>query len=148
MKSILGVALLAATVFLIAMSSPSIYGLLVSSITLSNVGTVTTIGVGAYWDSDCTSEISTIDWGNIQPGSTENVVVYLKNQGNSPITLSLNATNWNPSSASSYISVGWSYSGQQISPGNVIQVTLSLTVSSSISGVSSFTVDIVITATG
>ena len=148
MKKILGVALAVASIFLIAISSPLIYGLLVTSITLTSVGSVKTVGVMAYWDSSCTSEVSTIDWGTVEPGSTKNAVIYLKNNGSTPLTLSLDTNNWSPSSASGYISLSWDYSGEQIDPGAVVQVTLLLSVSSSISGIGSFTFDIIITGTG
>jgi len=142
------VILVIVSVFLFVSSGLSIYGFLRNSITLSNVGSVKTIGVGAYWDSACTNKVSAIDWGMLEPGSTRDVIIYLKNEGNAPITLSLSATNWSPSNASNYISIGWSYSGEQISPGNVIQVTLSLLVSSGISGITNFTFDIAMTETG
>jgi len=114
---------------------------------LSSIGNVTTVGVGAYWDEACTNEVATIDWGTIDPGGSVNKVMYIKNEGNTAITLSLNATNWSPSNAGNYISLDWDYSGQEIAAGGVIQVTLTLTVSSSISGITSFTFDIIITGT-
>jgi len=147
-RRILGASLLAAAVLVIVTSSPSIFGLLANAISLTAVGSVKTLGVGAYWDSACTNEASTIDWGTIQPGSTKNLIIYLKNEGNTPITLSFNTTSWSPPAASTYISLGWSYSGEQISPSAVVQVTLMLNVLGSISGITSFTFDIVITGTG
>ncbi len=149
MRKILGVALLATTAFVIMVGSPSIFGLLANAITLTSVGSVKTVGVEAYWDTGGKNKVSSIDWGAIEPGSTKNVIIHLKNEGNAPITLSLNATKWNPSSASNYITLKWDYSpGQQINPGNIVQVTLMLTVSSSVSGISSFTFEIIITGTG
>ncbi|MDH5441928.1 MAG: hypothetical protein OEY31_15105, partial [Candidatus Bathyarchaeota archaeon] len=86
MRKYLGVALLIASFCLIMMSSSAIYGLLVSSLTLPSVGSVKTVGVSAYWDSDCTSEISMINWGSAEPGDTKTVITYIKNEGSSAMT--------------------------------------------------------------
>jgi len=106
-----------------------------------------TIGVKAYLDSGGSQEVSSINWGTLEPGSTKNFTLYIKNEGNVNITLSLSTENWSPSSASNYMSLSWSYNGAVIKPGQIVQVTLSLQVSSSISGVTNFSFDIVITAT-
>ena len=121
---------------------------LVSRLTISNTGRMKTIGVGVYLDSACTDVVSTIDWETVEPGSSKNVTVYIRNEGNSVSTLSINATNWNPPSASNYMSLSWDYGGQQLSPNQVIQVTLTLTISSAIQDISSFTFDITISSTG
>ena len=41
--------------------------------TISNMGYVKAIGVGVYWDQNCTNAVSAIDWGILEPGSTKNV---------------------------------------------------------------------------
>jgi len=107
--------------------------------------TVETVGVGVYWDSGCSNRVSSIDWGTAEVGSVKTVTVYIRNEGNAAITLSINTTNWSPSTASKYISLSWNYDGQPIDPNQVIQVTLTLSVSSSITGISSFSFDIMIT---
>ena len=113
-----------------------------------SVGVVNAVGIGLYWERSCSNVVSSIDWGTIEPGSAKNVVVYLKNEGNSDVTLSLETMNWNPSGASSYIFLSWDYGGQAIKPGQVVPATLTLNVSSSISGITSFSFDIVVTASG
>ena len=72
------------------------------------------------------------------------MTVYIKNEGNAAETLSSTAENWNPSTASTYMSLTWDYGGQVIDVGEVVQVTLSLSVSDTIEGVTSFSFDIVI----
>ena len=120
-------------------------GSIFGSVTVPAVGTVRAVGVGVYWNSGCTSIVSSVDWGVVEPGATKNVVVYIKNEGTDPVTLSLSTGNWNPSSASSYISLMWDYGGQVIAVDGVVQVTLSLVVSDTIEGITSFSFDIVIT---
>ena len=119
-----------------------------NSIVLYNTGNVKAIDIEVYWDSDHTNEVSLIDWGIIEPGTTENVTVYILNTGNSDVMLSMNTTNWSPSSASNYITLSWDYEGQSIGPGLVQQTTLTLSMSSSIQGVTSFSFDIAVTGSG
>jgi hypothetical protein len=89
-----------------------------------------------------------LDWGLVEPGSVENVTVFIRNEGNAVVSLSLNATNWNPSNASDFIKLGWDYGGQMIHPNEVVQVALILSVSPIIEGISTFTFDIVIVGSG
>jgi hypothetical protein len=117
-----------------------------SETTVSNAGALKAIGIGVYWDTGLTSKASTPDWGLLQPGAQKSFTVYVHNEGNSPVTLSLSTFNWTPSTASSYLALTWNYNGQTISPGTQMQVTLTLTVSSSITGISNFSFDIIITA--
>jgi flagellar basal body-associated protein FliL len=119
-----------------------------TSRTLSNTGTVKGIGVGIYWNSACTNTTSSINWGILDPGSNKTVTVYVRNEGNSAATLSRATQNWNPSTASSYMTLTWNYAGQTLSVNQVLQIRLTLAVSSAVSGITSFSFDIVITATG
>ena len=118
------------------------------SMRIGSSGTVKAIGVGVYWDSSYTNKVSSISWGIIEPGSLNNVSVYIKNESNSPITLTLQTENWNPTNASNYLALSWDYDGQTINVDEVIQVTLTLTVSSSIQGITNFNFDIVISGSG
>ena len=119
-----------------------------SSRTISNAGSVKAIGVGVYWDQACSNPVSSISWGTIDPASGVNKTVYIKNTGNNAATLSLTTSNWSPSNASSYMTLSWDYNGQPINVNAVIQVKLTLSVLSSISGITSFSFDITITASG
>jgi hypothetical protein len=71
----------------------------------------------------------------------------VRNEGNVTVTLSVQATDWNPASASSYFTFNWNCTGYVLQPKEVVQALLSLNVSSSISGITSFSFDITITAT-
>jgi hypothetical protein len=119
-----------------------------TSLTIANSGTISTVGVGVYYNSACTNRTGSIDWGLLAPGGQKSVTVYVRNEGTAAVTLTQSASNWNPSTASSYLSLSWSYSGQTISPGASLQVTLTLAVSPSISGVSGYSFDIVIVGSG
>jgi len=122
----------------------TVMGTLLGKVTLPNLGTVKATGVGVYWDSDCKNSVTSVNWGTVEPGSTNDVKVYIRNEGNAAETLSSTAENWNPSTASMYMSLSWDYGGQVIGVGGVVPVTLSLSVSASITGITSFSFDIVI----
>ena len=123
-------------------------GDLFGSISLSNVGTVKAIGVRVYWDSSCGDPVGSIDWGLVEPGATKNITVYIKNEGSAPVTLSLATDNWSPPNAPDYLSLTWDYGGQVIIVDEVVQLTLSLSVSATIDGITSFSFDIVIIGSG
>jgi len=103
----------------------------IDNLNVPSLATVKTIGVEAYWDPNCENKTETIDWGAIWTGSSTNKTFYIRSVSNFEATLNLNATNWNPANISNYISLSWSYDGKPLNPGEIIQVTLTLSASSS-----------------
>jgi len=123
-------------------------GLTESSVRIVGRGTVKAVGVGVFWDSNCTTPVSYIDWGMVEPGSLNNVTVYVRNQGNVVASISLATENWNPSTASNYLALSWNYDGRPLNPLQVAQVAMTLNVSSSVQGIESFSFDIIISVSG
>ena len=121
-------------------------GSLVTDTYLPGGGTVKAVGVGVYWDNACSSSVVSVDFGLVDPGSVENVTVFIRNEGNAAATLSLDTVNWSPSNASDFMTFSWDYGGQMIDPQDVVEVTFMLSVSPSIEGVADFGFDIVIVA--
>jgi hypothetical protein len=117
-----------------------------SSRTVSNAGTVRAFGVGVYRDSKCTNALVSIDWGTLEPGSSEDVTCYVRNELSSVSTLSMYTSNWSPLNASDYMSLTWDYGGQSIEVDEVAQVTFTLSVDTSIEGITNFSFDITIVA--
>jgi len=125
-----------------------VLGLLTASQTIPNTGNVKAVGVGVYSDSACNQTVLSIPWGTLDPGETSDETVYIRNEGNIAVVLSMTTENWNPSVSSSYITLSWNLEeGYVLNPGQSVQTVLTLSVSSSISGVESFTFDIIITGT-
>lgn len=124
----------------------TVSSLMQTNSTISNTGSVKGVGVGIYWNSACTNQTSKIDWGLIDPGSAKTFIVYVRNEGNTATTLSKFAENWNPSTAANYLSLNWNYAQQTLSVNQVLQIKLTLAVSSSISGITNFSFDIRIMA--
>ena len=128
----------------------------IANLHVPSLGTIYTIGVEAYWDPDCENKTETIDWGTIWLGSSKNVTFYIRSVSNFEATLNLNATNWNLANISDYINLSWSYNGTLVNPGEIIQVTLTLSAPFSDSfirylianDVKNFNFDIVIAASG
>ncbi|MGO8807018.1 MAG: hypothetical protein ACLQO7_10540 [Candidatus Bathyarchaeia archaeon] len=105
------------------------------------------LGVGIYWDQTCTNRTLSLDWGTIEAGSNNTLTVYIKNEDNSAVSLSLETSNWAPSASLSYMSLSWNYSGQVLRTDQVISLELTLTVCPTIRGVTDFSFGTTITAT-
>jgi hypothetical protein len=111
-------------------------------------GAIKTMGVEAYWGVGCTDEVIEIDWGTLEPGSQTDRTVYVKNRGNAPVTLSLDAEAWTPSEAQTYLWLDWDYDGTPVTAGTAIPIRITLTVSGDITGITAYSFQIVIAAQG
>jgi hypothetical protein len=125
----------------------SALGTLVATQTISNTGTVTAVGVSIYTNSTCTTTLSSINWGNLYPGNATTRTMYVKNTGNTPVTLNMTVNSWSSPSASSNLKLTWNQEKTQLAAGTGVTATLTLTVSSTISNVTSFSFNIIITGT-
>ena len=135
-----------ATVLAIALIciATTVLGALVARRIISNVGNVKAVGVGVYSDGNCINSISYIDWGFLEPGSSKQFTIYVKNEGNVPIKLSMEVGNWNPPSASNYLTLSWDRQNYVLSPSSCVPAVLTLSVSQDVSGVTGFSFDIII----
>jgi hypothetical protein len=123
-------------------------GILILLTTLNSTISISAIevnGVGVYWDINGNNEATEIDWGTLNPGSVKNIEVYVRVEREEPTYLILSTTNWNPPNAFDYITLRCNYVGQQIDPGEALQITLTLSISRHIKGISSFSFDILFT---
>ena len=149
-ESIVAGAAVALVLYTLALTAfgPLVSSAIMNNKTVSSNGSVKGVGVGVYWDQPCTNTISSISWGTLDPGSNVNKTIYIRNEGNTAATLSMTTSNWNPTNASSYMTLSWNYGGQTLSVNQVVQVKLTLSVSSSVTGITNFSFDITITASG
>jgi len=119
------------------------------TVKIPSKASITVVGLAVYSDVACTQNVTSIDWGTLAPGTATNYQVYIESISTVPIILGLSTDSWNPSSASTYITLAWNYTtGTQIQPGASLPVTLTLTVSSSVTGITSFTFNIDMTGSG
>ena len=145
-RTIIALALSTFFVFNLFVLNP-IGAQLLYSTSLQSYGGIKTIGVVAYNDSSCMTSISEVNWGMLTPGLSNTSTFYIKNEGNSDLMLSLDTTNWNPTNAHNYMTLSWNYEGQTIRPNQVIQISLTLSVSQNINGIDSFNFEITIMGT-
>jgi len=123
---------LAIVLVLVLLVSEAFLGQFSSLRLISSKGNIQTPpNIGIYWDSNGTNATSSIDWGSVEPSLTKNVTVYIANEGNGKVNLFLNTTNWQPTNISRYMNLTWNYNGAAINPDEIIQVTLTLSASSS-----------------
>jgi hypothetical protein len=138
-----------AVVATVVVASTLASALLMASQRIGNNGLVDVkaVGVGVYWNSGCTDNVTSIDWGSLEPGEAVDRTVYIKNNGNVRVALSMATENWNPSSASDHITLTWNREAYELPADGVIQAVLTLTISSDIENTTGFSFDIIITGT-
>jgi len=96
------IALTATAIFLTLVTAG-----LIATQTIPSNGTVSAVNVGVYTDSDCTQNCTNISWGTLNPNSTTNKTIYVKNTGPVPVTLTMTTQNWTPTTANSVITLTW-----------------------------------------
>jgi hypothetical protein len=143
-KRVFGATIVAIVIMVTAVA----LALLQSTQTIPNTGSIKAIGVGVYENSACTVPLSSLTWGTLDPGSSTIKTMYVKNEGTSPMNLSMTTNTWNPANALNYITVTWNQNGTIVNAGLNVQANVTLTVSPSISGIPSFAFTMVITGTG
>lgn len=122
-------------------------GVLSASQSVTSTGTISAVNVGVYADNACTQAYTSINWGNLAPGSSTAKIVYIKNNGNVPMTLSMSSSNWTPSNANTYLTLSWDRTNAVLNPGNSVMATLTLTATANAGNISSFSFNIIITGT-
>lgn len=108
------------------------------SATVTQTGTIEALNVGVYQDSACTQTLSFLNWGVLRPGTSANRTIYVKNTGNAALTLNMTVTAWNPSVASSYITLTWNRQNTQLAAGSSVPALLVLSVANSVTGFTDF----------
>jgi hypothetical protein len=104
--------------------------------------------VQVFDNAALTAECTNINWGDLAAGASNTHMIWIKNNGTIPITLSMSAGDWVPLVAQQYVLFSWSYvSGTVVEPGANVQVTLTPSVNQYIVGVTDFTNNIYIIAT-
>ena len=105
---------------------------------ISSGNITTTPNINVYSDSACTQNLTTINWGSIEAGSNASKTIYVKNTGTGILTLSLATSDWNPTGASTYLTINWNKAGTHLSAGESTSAVLTLTVASNITGITTF----------
>jgi hypothetical protein len=147
-KQKIAIALSVLALIAIALTTTT-YGALSTTKNVNSSGSITTsANLGVYSDSACTVPLTSIDWGTVAPGGTTTKTVYIKNIGTGvSLALSMAASSWSPSAAGQSITLAWDKPATTLAPNQSTAATFTLSVSSGITGVTSFDVQISITGT-
>lgn len=120
-----------------------------SSVIIYSVGIVLEGDVlfNTYWDATATSAVTTVEWGELEPGQTGNVSFYIKNEGTSKLyaTMTWTEDSWDPPDAFQYFDLTWDFEDKFVKPGFGQKVRLQLHVHNDITEITGFSFDIVIT---
>jgi len=112
-----------------------------------NASAVDVVGVGVYWDSNCTRPVTRVYWGTLSPGAVKRIGVYLRNENSSVIRfLCVRADGWSPLAASNYMRLSLNYYAETIGFNKTARAYLSLYVSDKIVGITTFAFNIVVYA--
>ena len=125
----------------------TVAGLLSANQVVPFSGTINAVNVGVYTDAACTQNATSLTVGNINPGATANQTVYVKNTGNVPETLTMAVSNWNPTSASTYLTLTWNRQNYVLAAGASVQATLTLTAAANTGTLTTFSCSVTITGT-
>ena len=113
--------------------------------TIPSNGTITTVNVGVYSNTECTENCTAINWGSLYPGNSTTETVYVKNTGTVPITLSMTTNTWDPTDADDCLTVEWDRQGTVIDVGESVTANLTLTADADTGDLQDFNCNIVIT---
>lgn len=101
-----------------------------------------------YSDPAATIEVTTVDWGVMNPGSIRPIILYLKNTGNIAETVTLSAGNYKPPELQGIMTLSWDSEGIRIEPGQVMKTNITLEVSGSVTGISTFSLSLIFSLSG
>ncbi len=115
--------------------------------TIMNQGNIEidAVGVSIYSDYGCESALSSIDWGFVEPGSSNEAVMYIRNEGSVSITLNMSVDDWEPDLASDHLTVSWDREGTELGVGSVARAIITLVVDTAVSNVTNFSFDVTVT---
>jgi len=98
----------------------------------------TTTQIGIYWNQNCTNPVTSINWGMLSPGENKNITIYVRNEDNTTITLTINTLNWKPEETSQFLTFSCTSNNTTIEPQKTAKITLTLQVKQNIKTVKDF----------
>jgi hypothetical protein len=117
------------------------------STTVPLSGTISTVNVEAYTDSACTTPCTSLNVGNVAPGSTVTQTIYIKNSGTLAVNLTMTISGWSPSNANTYLTLTWNRQNTALAAGASTPATFTLVAASNTGSLTTFSCSITITGT-
>ena len=102
------------------------------------------IEIDIYSNYECTNVLTNVEWGEIEAGESSSSTIYVKNNGDTSVTLSLTTENWSSNTAQDNMNLSWDFDGNPVQSGEVVEVTLSLSVDPDCPELDNFGFDIII----
>jgi hypothetical protein len=121
------------------------YALTVPSQTISSSGIIVSTNISLWKDANCTQNLTAILWGTLTPNQTTSCACYIRNEGATNAKLNMTSSSWNPSNTSSYMSFSWNREAYVLLPSSSVQAIFTLNIFSNITGITSFSFNIVVT---
>jgi hypothetical protein len=138
-----------AVVLLLILASSAAVTIAVMSVSkaVPSSGSIVAVGdIRVYSDADGKTLLTVAGWGLVKPGCSANITMYVKNDANCPMMLSLSSNNTVPADLNSYSSFSWDYNGVALAAGQLQKVTLFFSAFSGAPG-GDFSFNIIITGT-
>jgi hypothetical protein len=111
-------------------------------------GRFKTVGINAFWDPGLSQNVTEVDWGTIENGTSNDVSFFLQSASNVPVLLNITTANYIPPAANESLTLTWDYDGSKLYPDDVIQITLTLWTHTKTKDLTDFAFDIIIFVVG
>ena len=102
------------------------------------------IELDIFTDPQCTKRMTTINWGELKAGDSSHKNIYIKNSGETKITLGMYTENWSSTQASDHMRLSWDYNGLLLQPNQVLNIDLELEIDQDCPELSQYGFDIII----
>jgi hypothetical protein len=117
---------------------------IIATQTIPSDGIVSAVNVAVYSDNQCTQNCTSISWGIIYPSNSTSRIVYVKNTGTVPVTLTMTTESWAPTNADDYLTLTWDQQDVVLDVDDSVSANLTLSVASDTVDITTFGFDIVI----
>lgn len=114
------------------------------TITSSGIMLVGDIDFEIYWDVTGTNEVTTVEWGALEPGDIATVQFWVKNEGNTLLYCDTGTDEWVPSGSEQYFDLTWDFGDTPVGSLRSRKVTMELHVHSDITGIDEFWFNIIV----
>lgn len=108
---------------------------------VQQTGIITSVDIQVYSDAQCTTVLTEINWGTVESPSINTRTIYVKNIGNTPVTLDL------MDDAPADYSVSWNQINTPLDADESVAAIITLSVPSGLPKGSTFNFDITIIGT-
>jgi len=116
---------------------------------LAGSGVLSYGAIGVYWDGNCTEKVVEINWGVLEPGASEPVTLYIRNEGTEPLAVAVTTSNWMVVTTSGAIyneteHISFHASNFTLPVDSVVPTEWTITISENIRFVKNFSFDITV----